>query len=160
MHGRTQFQFTGSSGNSARSHSSGPNPLQVAGVTVAAGEFVVGYAEFSNEAYDHWRATKSLKDGSRPYYKMNVPGNKYTGGKNAALARAATYRLIGRVLLPVGVGINAADALAGNTSPLLAVADSAVAVLGTFGGPAGLVAAGVYFGARYAIQYIAVLATR
>ena len=130
------------------------SPAFVAGTVNNAASIAAGVGEYSNVRNGKWRGEKTLKDGTRRWYKQNFRGSGSVGGRTAVLQRAAAFNLAGKAFFGVGVALSLAEAGSGNISPAQMALDIGMGALGTFGGPPGFVIAGTYFATQ------AILASR
>lgn len=138
------------------SSSSSANAAATTGPTseiLAATGIGSGLGEKANVHGGKWRSPKRLKNGTRPYYDPTFSGNGATGGKTIALARAAGFKALGRVVFVAGAAVTVSDAAQGRISITRAALDLTFGVVGFMGAP-GLIIAAAYFTATFTWDYL------
>jgi len=154
---RVEFELVGNEdATQADAHPASPVPegdrLFVAGAVTNVGGLASSLAEFRYVRGEQWRAGRTLRDGSRPWYSAKFAGNGATGSPEAVLRRALPYRVIGRGFFVAGAVMTGAELVQGATTPLVAAQDIAFGAAGTFGGVPGVAASAIYFGSKYVLQ--------
>ncbi len=89
---------------------------------------------------------------------MGWPGNRFTGARSAAIGRAGALSLLSKIIGVAGAGFNVVQGVQSvrqgdNAAAAKSGVDAAMGVVGSFGGPVGAVAGGVYFGVDVTIGW-------
>lgn len=107
--------------------------------------YFFGYGELANHQGDWWRAPNPLRNGNRPWYKVDTfGGNQYTGTRSTALARARTYSLLSRSVFIFGTTLTMMDIINARASYTRGMLDIGFGAL-ALAGPKGLGISAAYF---------------